>query len=611
MVVTDLQTLRRAFGMLDRDLRRRSIWLILMGIFAAALEATGALGIFWLIGIVSSPGTAVQLPLVGALAETIGFNGEPFWIIWCAIGVMAFYGFKNAVLMWHYYQQVKLPHDAYVRVSTALLRYYLETTYAFHFDRNSAEVVRNMMESVDIVFRTVLINALTLGSEIMVVVAMLAILVAVSPSHAIIVSGSVAVLTWGMLRLTHRRMASWGAVVQSQHMQLIKVLNQGLGAIKEVKVLNREGYFVEQYRKLRDRQSQVMRYFESFQNLPLFVLEVALTFALGGLIILLSLHERDQASTIPLLGLYAYSGFRLMPALARIAAKLQRLSFGAAAVNEVYADYSALQRDIAAVPINLAPLPFGREIRIDNVVYTYPKAPRPALNGVSLTIPRGTSVGIVGASGGGKSTLIDILLGLLIPDSGQVLVDGKPVLSSLRAWQRNLGYVPQSHYLLDDTLRRNIAFGVADGEIDEAAVMEALRMAQLIDLVATLPQGLDTQIGERGIRLSGGQRQRIVIARALYRQPQVLVFDEATSELDNLTEVEIASEIEELSGQKTIVIIAHRMTTVRNCDFIVFLVAGRVVDTGTYEELLARNSDFRRVVSAHEAPLDPQKAPVT
>jgi ATP-binding cassette subfamily C protein len=215
-----------------------------------------------------------------------------------------------------------------------------------------------------------------------------------------------------------------------------------------------------------------------------------------------------------------------------------------------------------------------------------------------MRIPRGKSFGIVGASGSGKSTAMDILLGLLEPSSGRVTVDGVDVAAATRAWQRNLGYVPQSAYLLDDTLRRNIAFGVADERIDETAVAEAVRMAQLESLVASLPHGLDTEIGERGVRLSGGQRQRIVIARALYRRPAVLVFDEATSELDNRTELEIGAAIGALAGERTVVIVAHRMATVQNCDAVAFLVDGRVADCGRFEELLSRNVAFRRLALA-------------
>jgi ATP-binding cassette subfamily C protein len=329
-------------------------------------------------------------------------------------------------------------------------------------------------------------------------------------------------------------------------------------------------------------------------------LEALFACLLGGLIILVTLQGRDHATIVPLLGLYGYAGFRLLPALARVAAKLQRLNFGSAAVNQVYEDYVHLAKAPKLPASDVAPLPFAREIRFDAVSYTYPGGSRLALKDISLVVPYGASVAIVGPSGGGKSTLVDILLGLLVPDSGRILVDGVDTATSIRAWQRNLGYVPQTPYLLDDTLRRNIAFGVPDADIDEQAVAEAVRMAQLTDLVASLPNGLDSAIGERGIRLSGGQRQRIVIARALYPRPAMLILDEATSELDNLTEREIGAAIDALAGQKTILIVAHRMTTVRNCDVIVFLVEGRIADMGRYDELVARNPNFGRLALADE-----------
>lgn len=592
--------LRRATHMLDRDLRWRWIGLCAFSIVAALLEAVGALGVFWLIGIVHDRQSAVSLPVVGPLAVRLGYDGSDVWLIGCAAGVMFFYAVKNALLIYHYFLQVRLPYDAYVRVSTALLRGYLTAGYAFHFDRNSAESVRNLISSVDVVFRTVLLNAVTLINEVLMVIAVVVVLLVASPSTALLAVGAIGVLAWLILRLTQRRVTNWGTQVQAHGKDLLKVINQALGAIKEVKVLHRENYFLDRYYRLRKRQSQVTSYYETLQYIPIFTLEALFIFLFGGLIILVTIKGGDPAATVPLLGLYGYAGFRLMPALARISAKLQRLGFGSAAVNQVYDDYVQLSTGPAPSALPPAPLPFRQEIRIENVSYAYPNSGRFALSGVSIAIPKGAAVGIVGPSGSGKSTLVDLLLGLLIPGSGRVLVDGVDVATSLRAWQRNIGYVPQSPYLLDETLRRNIAFGVLDTKIDDTAVAEAVRMARLSDLVARLPNGLDTEIGERGIRISGGQRQRIVIARALYHRPTVLVFDEATSELDNVTEIEIASEIDALSGEKTVIVIAHRMTTVRNCDFIIFLVDGRIADVGSYDELLARNPEFGRLTRPAE-----------
>jgi ATP-binding cassette, subfamily B, bacterial PglK len=455
-----------------------------------------------------------------------------------------------------------------------------------------------MITSVDIVFRTVLVNAVMLVTDLLVIVAVMGVLVVASPAETLLAAGALSLLAFTMLRMTQSQVTKVGVHVQSLGRDLLKVINQGLGAIKEVKVLNRENYFLEQYHQMRERQSKLLCFYETFQNIPKLSLEALFTILLCGIVVLVTIEGRDRSTTIPLLGLFGYVGFRLLPSLAGITAKLQRLSFGSAAVNHVYEDYVRLAKGSPPPTPAAAALPFAREIRVDDVSYSYPAADRPALNHVSITVPYGSSLGIVGPSGSGKSTLIDILMGLLTPDSGRILADGVDTSTSVRAWQRNIGYVPQSPYLLDDTLRRNIAFGLPDSEVDEAAVVETVRMAQLNDLVAGLPKGLDTETGERGIRLSVGQRQRVVIARALYRRPAVLVFDEATSALDNLTEREITAAIDALAREKTIIIVAHRMTTVRNCDRIVFLVDGKIADVGTYDELLARNPDFSRLALA-------------
>jgi ATP-binding cassette subfamily C protein len=598
-MVINLGDLWRTTRMLDRDLRWRWAGLCVLSVLAACLEAVGALGVFWLIGIVHSPETATKLPVVGAFALKIGYDNSTAWLIGCSVAVMVFYIAKNAFLGFHYYFQLKVPYDAYLRVSTALLSGYLTTDYSFHFNRNSAESIRNLVASVDTVFRTVLINTVTLISEALIVVAIICVLVVASPHMAIVAAIVMCALAGLIFRLSQSRVARWGRQVQALTKDVLKIINQSLGAIKEVKVLHRESYFIDRYYRLRRSQTRVLSYYETTQQVPLFVLEALFAFFVGALTIIMAVQDNDRTSAIPLLGLYAYAGFRLLPALARITAKLQRLGFGSAAVNQVYDDYIHLVRNpTRQLSADDVPLPFMREIRIEDLAYTYPKADRPALNKVSLTIRFGSSVGIVGPSGSGKTTLVDVLLGLLSPTAGRVCVDGIDIATSVRRWQRNIGYVPQFPYLLDDSIRRNIAFGVPDPDISEDALSDAVRMAQLSDLVANLPKGLDTEIGERGIRLSGGQRQRIVIARALYRQATMLVFDEATSALDNLTEAEIASEIKALSGERTIVVVAHRMTTVRNCDVIVFLVGGQIADIGSYQSLLDRNAVFRELAFA-------------
>jgi ABC-type multidrug transport system fused ATPase/permease subunit len=283
---------------------------------------------------------------------------------------------------------------------------------------------------------------------------------------------------------------------------------------------------------------------------------------------------------------------RILPSLHWIVYYQNNLRFGAAALDEIQRDWCTLGAAETSARFT-EPLRLRDEISLKAVSYRYEGADRNALTCVDLAIKRGESVGIVGATGAGKSTLVDLILGLLQPTSGCVRVDGTDIHERLSSWQRQIGYVPQSIYLMDDSIRRNIAFGVDDEAIDAERVATALRMAQIEDFVQSLPRGLDTEVGERGVRLSGGQRQRLAVARALYHEPEVLVFDEATAALDSQTESELAREIQSLQRKKTLIIIAHRLDTVRHCDRLVFLIDGRVVDAAPFDELQLRNPDFR------------------
>jgi ATP-binding cassette subfamily C protein len=316
---------------------------------------------------------------------------------------------------------------------------------------------------------------------------------------------------------------------------------------------------------------------------------------------------------VPMLGVYGAAALRVMPSLNRILQYAAQMKLAGSAVDIIYDDLSALDEGgIEALHAHMTGaggeatglepphFPFAHEIRVQALDYDYPGAPAPTLAGIDFTIRKGESLGLVGASGSGKTTLADILLGLLPPTRGRVLVDGGDIADNLPGWRRRLGYVPQSIYLTDDTLGHNVALGVRDPDIDSSRVQGALHMAQLEDLVDSQPGKLDTMIGERGIRLSGGQRQRVGIARALYRDPDILILDEATSALDGATEQEISKAIESVSREKTLIVIAHRMNTVRQCGRLLFLKDGRLSAMGTYDDLMRDNPDFRTMVALSE-----------
>jgi ATP-binding cassette subfamily C protein len=397
------------------------------------------------------------------------------------------------------------------------------------------------------------------------------------------------------LTLSRHATARWGRVVSQLDTDILQTLQQSLGGVKEVKVIGRESFFLSQF---DDRMAAAARLRSRYVAVAAALrMGVETTFVCGLLAVSLLLTLRGGANALPLLGLFAYAGFRVIPASNRIMLYVAQLRYSRAWIHDLRADLTALPTPAIDDAAEVEPIRFTRAVALERVSYSYDGEPEPVLVDVSLTIAKGESIGVVGPSGAGKSTLIDLLLGLLEPTAGRITVDGRDIVTAMRSWRRHIGYVPQEPFILDDTVRRNVAFGLADAEIDDRRVQAALTRAQLSDVVAGLPHGLDTMLGERGTRLSGGQRQRVAIARALYHEPEVLVFDEATSALDTPTERELIAALEALRGVKTLVVIAHRLTTVRRCDRLALLRDGRLAAVGPYDDLIARDPGFRQMAT--------------
>jgi ABC-type multidrug transport system fused ATPase/permease subunit len=461
-------------------------------------------------------------------------------------------------------------------LSLALFKGYLHQPYIFHLQRNSAQLVNNATQEINVLVQNGLLSGLNLLAESLVLVGILGVMLFVEPVGTLAVMFLLGAAIWIYHRQTYARILNWGSDRQSHEGFRIQSLHQGLGGVKDVKLLGREQEFVEQYAYNSVKTCRAQRFQSLIGNLPRLWLEWIAVLALAVLVISMLAQGKPATQLVPTLGLFAAAAFRLMPSMNRMIINAQSIRFALPVIHHLSAEMS-LFRNSPKLAANLERLSFDREICIRDLSYAYPKAHRHALTKVGLKIPRGSSVGFVGSSGAGKSTLVDIILGLLTPVSGQVLVDGQDIQSNLRSWQNLIGYVPQNIYLTDDTLRRNVAFGLAENQIDNAAVRKAIKAAQLEDFVADLPQGLETVVGERGIRLSGGQRQRIGIARALYHDPEVLVLDEATSSLDTATEQDVMQAVRALHGEKTVLIVAHRLSTVAHCDRLYRLEQGQLV----------------------------------
>lgn len=571
----------------------RSLWRLLI-----PSEKRGAVGLFVLmvismllemlsVGLVVPALAAMNserpVELPAALSPWLSRLGDPSQTQLLLAGLVllvVLYVFKSIFLLYANWQQLRFVAGISDRLSRSLYGLYLSQPWSFHLQRNSAELVR-AFEDVQAV-STLTGLALSTLAELLIAAGILALLVWFEPVGAIAVGVMLGVATWILDRITRKRLEQWGHLVRKHDVLARKHLVQGMNGAKDVKILGRESEFTEQFVKHRARYV-AMNIRQAFVGaIPRLWYELLAVFALCSLTVVMVWQGFTTRQMIPLLGLFAAAAFRLLPSVNRLSHAVQMLRFGHTAMRTLEAELALPPPPPTAASGSLT---LTREIQLRDVCFRYSGSHTDAVHGVSLRIPRGASVGIIGGSGAGKSTLVDIILGLLTPTAGEVTVDGIDVAANIRSWQTQIGYVPQSIYLCDDTIRRNIAFGLPDEAIDNAAVARALRAAQLDDFVNHLPQGVETIVGEHGVRLSGGQRQRIGIARALYHDPAVLVLDEATSALDGQTERDFVADVETMHGVKTMIIVAHRLTTVARCDVLYRLEGGRVVASGTFAEL--------------------------
>lgn len=486
-------------------------------------------------------------------------------------------------------------------VSVRLLASYLHSPYTFHLRRNSADLMRRIGPEISQLFLGVLVPLLVLLSESLVVLLIAVLLLAVEPISSVLAITVIGGTTFLFYRSIRKALASLGEVEKRHGSEMYKWVAQSLGGVKEAKVLGREQFFIEAYREHLVQFLRATRLQQVYGELPRLLIETVAMVGMMGIVLVMLLLGRPLHTVLPTLSLFAIAALRLMPSMNRIVNSAASVRYYTPAV-------VAIAADIAAAPVatpapqpgtlSAPPIPLRDSIRLEHLTYRYEGALTDAIHDVTLEIPRGTSAAFVGSSGAGKTTLADIILGLLPPASGKVLIDGQDLPTVCRAWQKNVGYIPQTVYLSDDTLRRNVAFGVPDEEINEDDVWAALKAARLDDLAKDLPGQLGALVGERGVRLSGGQRQRIGIARALYHRPGVLVMDEATSALDQRTERDITDVLETFRGEKTIIVIAHRLSTVKRCDILFVMSDGRIVDSGTFEGLSAESETFQALTAS-------------
>ncbi len=557
---------------------KRKIALLLVAVVIGSfLELLGVTIFMPFINIISNPQTIQKTWYLKIFYDGLHFSSTKNFMIALSCAIIAVYLIKNIYLIVEKNCIYKFSYSTQMRLSTRLLETYMKEPYTFHLNKNIASLQRTIQEDTGR-FMQVILYFMELATELVVCLVLGIYLLFVSKSITIIVVSLLVVFVGTFLACTRRYSNQLGRDNQVYQEKIYQWMNQALGGIKEIKILERDSFFVDEYQKYYAKFARGLRLSRTISILPKYLVEaVAITGLLIAIIVKMTFGEADLIYYIPQLTVFAVAAFRLMPCVGRINEYATNMLYAFPSVDLIYKDlveiedYVEKQDHEVAEKWNLK-----NAIEVKDVTYYYPDTEEPVIDGASLTIQKGKTVAFIGTSGAGKTTMVDIILGLLVPQKGVVMADEINVHEKPKTFHAQIGYIPQVIYLSDDTIRNNIAFGVKEAQIDETAVQAAVEKAQLTEFINSLPHGLDTIVGDRGVRLSGGQRQRIGIARALYHDPEILVLDEATSALDNETESAVMEAIDHLQGLKTMIIIAHRLTTIRNVDKIYEVGEGKV-----------------------------------
>jgi ABC-type multidrug transport system fused ATPase/permease subunit len=564
--------IKKIFTLLS-PFERKQAWRLLILMFVGAILETASVGLIVPAINLMSQEKPSSSPW---LSNVLVFFGNPNPDQLIVLGVtllLGIYSVKTIFLVYLIWKQNVFIFGVRSALSQRLFSGYLHQPWSFHLQRNSAQLINTLTNETNQFGSSALYPTLILLTEILVLIGICTLLIYTEPLGAMMLVSVLGLALWVFHRLTRNHLVRWGKARQFHEGLRVQHVQQGLGGAKEVKLAGREVEFLERYNHQNINIARVMQLQSTLQQIPRLWLELLAVAGLALLVFIMMAQGKSPASVFATLGLFAGAAFRLLPSASRIMGAIQNLRYSGSVVDFLCKEIVILEQQHKE---NRKPLSFQDSIALEGICYQYPSASVASITGITLTISRGDCIGLIGGSGAGKSTLVDVILGLLSPTSGQVKVDGIDIQTSLRGWQDQIGYVPQSIFLTDDTLRRNVAFGLPDSQIDDSEVQRAIRMAQLEEFVNGLPDGMQTIVGERGVRLSGGQRQRIGIARALYSDPPVLVLDEATSALDMETEEGVMSALNALLGKKTIIIIAHRLSTVACCDRLYRLEHGLI-----------------------------------
>jgi ATP-binding cassette, subfamily B, bacterial PglK len=605
----------RKFRYLLVGKEKEFIFLIFLFLFLSLLETVGIGLIGPFIGLAINPQAIHENTVLATLYQWGGFAAEREMILALGVAIVlilcskAMLSFRIQTLIF----QFGFGHQEVLRLR--LISSYLRSPYIFHLTRNTANLVNMILTETGKFANQTLLPLLFLTSNSLVVLTLI-VLLGITDSVATLAVFSGLGLASMILMQFRQQIASWGKEKAATELAIFKTVRHGLESFKDTRIIGCEDHFESQLALQAGRYRHIAASFCSFQSFPRYIVEILLVTFLISIVLFYLFSGYPAQKLTATLGIFGVASIRLIPASTAVMGALTTIKNNSYVVHDLYQDLKEVEAQTSfSAPLTTAPrkmtnarlantpelslansgnrpIQFDREIELDRVTYQYPEASIPSLQDISFRIKKGESIAFIGRSGAGKTTLVDVILGLLTPQAGDIRIDGQSYSKNLRSWQQLIGYIPQSIFLMDDTIERNIAFGVADADIDDSQLQEAIRMAQLSELIDQLPKGLKTEVGERGVRLSGGQRQRIGIARALYHQREVLVLDEATAALDNETEYLVTEAIKSLGGVKTLIIIAHRLSTVEHCDRLYLMEKGRIIKSGLFHEVVTDNKYF-------------------
>lgn len=570
----------RIFKILTRRQMKLCAFLIALMLVISVFEAFGIGLLYPLIKIIGDETWLETHHRIAKIVSCFGVTNHRRLVFFASMSLLAFYIFKNILILWQGKLQINFSLNNQRDYSKRLYAYYMRKPYLYLVDTNTSIISRNIGSGATTVFGNILVNMLQIITNCITIVVIWGFILMIDWLMALAVAFIMGPLVLVILNFFRKKIGLAGTVQNQASAESSKWIYQGFYSAKETKVMQREEFFINNYDKSYSRFINSQKSYMLIQRVPKAIIEL---FTIGGMLLLIAVKmmiSSDTSGIIPTLGVLALAAIRLMPCLNQIIGLVNITKFNMPLYNEMYDDLMIVRNKKDLEEQNGAKntnevLKFNDKISVQNLSFAYPSKDKNVLNEVSFEIPKGSFCGIVGPSGAGKTTFVDILLGLLPPNAGNIFVDGQDIYKNISGWLNNIAYVPQSIYLIDGSIRDNIAFGIAPEDVDDAQIEKVLKMAELYDFVQTLPQKENTNAGDRGAKLSGGQKQRIGIARALYHNPNVLVLDEATSALDNETEKQITNTILKLKGQITIISIAHRLSTLEDCDFKVEFKDGK------------------------------------